>query len=170
MNAWDDVWHCYFSALRFIRHRFCIFFLHPSICRLKEGHLRKVHWWEDSLCADTRVLFIREWLLLHDFSFHVLSLHCESRSFVLLIEFLWFGRLKGALGALTGATIHQDLARNSHLIRRKTFFIIQELINMIQVRFSGKFSILWFSHALPIIYFTEKNLVRSRKNHRIDLH
>ena len=41
---------------------------------------------------------------------------------------------------------------------------------IIKVCFLGKFSILGFSHAFPITSFSEKTLVRSRKNHRFNLH
>ena len=104
------------------------------------------------------------------FLFLVFSLACISRLFVILIEFFGVTGIKGVLGSLIEATIHQNLARNSHLIEITTFIIIKKLINMIQVSFSGKFSDLWFSHAFPITNFTEKTLVGSRKNHQIDLH
>ena len=172
MNEWDDDWHCYSSAPRSIRHIFCIFFLYPSIHRL-EAHLRKAHWWGDSLCVGSRVLVIREWLLLYDFLFPVLSLHCESRSFVLLIEFLWFDRLKEALWSL-------DIDWSNKFIK----ILLENLIwSKGKHSSSSRRSSTWFRYVpqvssmsfdflmfFPWPNLLKKTLVRSRRNHWIDLH
>ena len=101
------------------------------------------------------------WEAGRKFIIPILYLHFISHSIFFLIDFLWFSKLKRALGSLTKEKFHQDLAQNSHLIGRTTFFTIQELINMIQISFPGKFSdFLFFMHC-PSPLSTEKTLIRN---------
>ena len=104
LSSFDVLMICWlvliFFYTQFMPGYILYIFLHPSICRLKEAHLRITHRWGDSLCAGSWVLCIGEWFFLDDFSFPVLFLCCISHLFVLLIDF--FG-LRGTLGSLTEA-------------------------------------------------------------------
>ena len=51
MNEWGDDWHYFSSALRYIRHSFCIFPSTRLTCKLKEVILREAHWWGDLPCC-----------------------------------------------------------------------------------------------------------------------